>query len=74
MFSESESAAIGHFLIEWIHVVRRQVHRLLMAAAENDDVAHLPSNKELQETCHHINIKHRVRLLLPVDLSRLHLI
>ncbi|KAL9987682.1 hypothetical protein ACROYT_G002028 [Oculina patagonica] len=35
------------------------VHRLLMAAVENDDVAQLPNNKGLQETCHHINIKHR---------------
>ncbi|XP_027053646.1 DIS3-like exonuclease 1 isoform X3 [Pocillopora damicornis] len=35
------------------------VHRLLMAAVENDNNNQLPSNKELQETCHHINIKHR---------------
>lgn len=31
-----------------------------MAAVENDNNNQLPSNKELQETCHHINIKHRV--------------
>lgn len=35
------------------------VHRLLMAAVENEDVDKLLNNKELQETCHHINIKHR---------------
>lgn len=31
-----------------------------MAAVESDDVAKLPNNKELQEICHHINVKHRV--------------
>ncbi|PFX22556.1 DIS3-like exonuclease 1 [Stylophora pistillata] len=35
------------------------VHRLLMAAVENDSNNQLPNNKELHETCHHINIKHR---------------
>ncbi|CAH3019970.1 unnamed protein product [Porites evermanni] len=35
------------------------VHRLLMAAVESDDIAKLPNNKELQEICHHINVKHR---------------
>ncbi|KAJ7389202.1 DIS3 mitotic control [Desmophyllum pertusum] len=35
------------------------VHRLLMAAVEKDNIAQLSNNKELQETCHHINIKHR---------------
>ncbi|KAJ7389203.1 DIS3 mitotic control [Desmophyllum pertusum] len=36
-----------------------KVHRLLMAAVEKDNIAQLSNNKELQETCHHINIKHR---------------
>lgn len=35
------------------------VHRLLMEAVENEGIARFLSNKELQETCHHINIKHR---------------
>jgi len=35
------------------------VHRLLLAAVEKDNAAQLPSNKELQEICSHINIKHR---------------
>ncbi|KAK2567887.1 DIS3-like exonuclease 1 [Acropora cervicornis] len=34
------------------------VHRLLMAAVGNEGNDKLLSNKELQETCHHINIKH----------------
>ena len=31
-----------------------------MEAVENEGIARFLSNKELQETCHHINIKHRV--------------
>ncbi|XP_067057370.1 DIS3-like exonuclease 1 [Acropora muricata] len=34
------------------------VHRLLMAAVGNEGNDKLLSNKELQETCHHINKKH----------------
>lgn len=33
-----------------------------MAAVESDNVAKLPNNKELQEICHHINVKHRVHI------------
>lgn len=53
----SKSKSFARCLYEYC---RQQVHRLLMAAVENDNNNQLPSNKELQETCHHINIKHRV--------------
>ena len=45
-----------------------------MVAVENEDISQLPNNKELQETCHHINIKHRVRsLLFIIDLAKCYL-
>ena len=45
-----------------------------MAAVENEDISQFPNNKELQETCHHINIKHRVRsLLFIIDLAKCYL-
>ena len=53
----SKSKSFARCLYEYC---RQQVHRLLMAAVENDNNNQLPSSKELQETCHHINIKHRV--------------
>jgi len=45
-----------------------------MAAVENEGISQLPNNKELQETCYHINIKHRVRSpLFIMDLGKFYL-
>ena len=39
-----------------------------MAAVENQNTARLLNNKELQEICRHINIKHRVWILIVMNI------
>ena len=38
-----------------------KVHRLLLAAVRTGDKDRLLNNEELEDQCHHINTKHRVR-------------